>query len=231
VKENDFKEIMAAGLDLMDLRLSGNILELLEQYYRQLMKWNRSINLIAAAPMRKVLETHFLDSLTLLPFFTRQPAPLALMDVGSGAGFPGLVLKIALPELPLTLVEPRHKRVSFLRQIIRSLALEDVAVYAERLDPGKNVLAGEKRIFPVITSRAFAAIDVFLGLAEPFSPRNGTVICMKGPNAGEEIIDWRKQDPQSPFILRNLEERTLPFSRAQRCLVFFEKKDQRHPQG
>lgn len=222
---------MAAGLDLMELELDGPVLELLGQYYRQLMKWNRSINLIAAAPLRKVIETHFLDSLTLLPFFTRQPAPLALMDVGSGAGFPGLVLKIALPELPLALVEPRNKRVSFLRQIIRSLSLQEVAVYAERLEPGKNLLAGEERIFPVITSRAFASVDDFLGLAEPFSPENGTVICMKGPNAAEEIAAWQEQDPQSPFILRNLEERILPFSRAQRCLLFFEKRNRRHPRG
>lgn len=208
----------------MELRLNGEAVPKLCQYCEQLLKWNRSINLIAAAPLRQVIETHFLDSLTLLPFFLADSAPRELMDVGSGAGFPGLVLKIACPELKVSLVEPRHKRVSFLRQIIRSLALQEVTVYADRLERGTNILAGEQRLFPCLTSRAFASVSDFLALAEPYTAQGAQVICMKGPNIQEELRLWESQSPRSSFTVQNVHNWLLPFSQAQRSLVIFEKK-------
>lgn len=216
--------MISAGLSRLDLQISEAAVNMLGIYYQELIKWNRSINLIAVAPMKTVMETHFLDSLTLLPFLSALPQPVSIMDVGSGAGFPGLVLKIASQELLLALVEPRNKRVSFLKHIIRTLKLKDVQVYAERIEKGGETLAGETRTFSVITSRAFAAINDFLSLVESYSNPGGIVICMKGPQAEEELGLWAQEHPASVFVLERIEKMCLPFSQAQRSLVIFRKK-------
>jgi 16S rRNA (guanine527-N7)-methyltransferase len=188
-------------------------------YYNELVKWNRRMNLVSQASEQETVESHFLDSLTLLPHLHCEEKP-DLLDVGTGAGFPGLVLKATCPELGLTLVEPRAKRVTFLRHIVRSLHLGNVTIIEKRLEPG---LAGQLKTYPCITSRALATISDFLELAAPFSPAGGTVICMKGPKAEEEISQWRAEQPASPYTLQNIVTLTLPFSRAMRNLVIFSK--------
>lgn len=192
----------------------------LGQYFVELQKWNRTINLVARAADEEVLESHFLDSLTLLPEIANGP----LLDVGSGAGFPGLVLKIARPELAVTLVEPRQKRVSFLRHVIRTIGLTGVTVVEERLvanDPGFSAAHGQ---FPVVTSRALAEIAPFLDLVADMVAPHGQVLCMKGPRAEEELHLWRQQAVASPFVLDRCVTFALPFSGAKRSLVSFRKR-------
>ena len=113
------KDILQEGLGAMAITLDGQAQERLLTYCGELLRWSARINLVAKAPLRETIETHFLDSLTLLrvlppPERTQQP----LLDIGTGAGFPGLALKAARPEIPVILVEPRQKRVSFLRHVI-----------------------------------------------------------------------------------------------------------------
>jgi len=189
-------------------------------YFSELQRWNRKINLVAKAPDMVVIESHFLDSLTLLPEIGEGP----LLDVGSGAGFPGLALKIARPALAVLLLEPRQKRVGFLRQVIRCLRLEGVAVVEDRLEPGGLAFVDRYGLFPVITSRAFAEIALFLELVAPLSPPGGRVLCMKGPRCDEEIRRWRQQAPASPFTLERSVRFCLPFSGAERNLVVFVKR-------
>ena len=127
-------EILEDGLGRLGLALDEAKVEALCVYFAELSKWNRKMNLVAHAAAQQVLEAHFLDSLTLLPFLRATDVQKKLLDVGSGAGFPGLVLKTVLPELEVTLIEPRQKRVSFLKHIIRTLGLKGVEVLAIRLD-------------------------------------------------------------------------------------------------
>lgn len=158
----------------------------------------------------------------LRPDLPENPAPagLELLDIGSGAGFPGLVLKCWRPqELAVTLVEPRLKRVSFLRQVIRTLQLDGIRVLPQRLEPGEPPPGN----FPLITSRAFTAIAPFLELCATLSPPGGRVICMKGPRAEAELAGWRREQPASPFRLEQVVRLTLPFSQAQRNLLLFRR--------
>jgi len=188
-------------------------------YFSELEKWNRKMNLVAKAAEMDILETHFLDSLTLLPEISDGP----LLDVGSGAGFPGLVLKIARPALAVTLLEPRQKRVSFLQHVIRSLHLTGIEVVADRLATGDQTFVQEHGQFPSITSRALAEIEPFLALVEPLSPQEGRVLCMKGPRCDEELAAWRQRSPFSPFVVERSVRFSLPFSGAGRSLVIFKK--------
>jgi len=114
-------------------------------YIQELRKWNQKMNLIARhTDDRQIVENHFLDSLTLLPHLRSWsgggagPQRAALLDIGTGAGFPGLALKAVCPDLDVTLVEPREKRVSFLKHIIRTLQLDAVEVVVGRIDCDKN---------------------------------------------------------------------------------------------
>ncbi len=207
----------------MHLALDGGGVTGLCRYQAELAKWSRKMNLIARAPLREVVETHFLDSLTLLPVLDELPAAGPLLDIGTGAGFPGLALKIARPGLAVTLVEPRQKRVSFLRHVIRTLQLAGVEVIEERIEPGQNTLRGEVRSFPIITSRAFTAIAPFLDCCTALSPPGGAVICMKGRRAPEEIAEWQALSPGSPYTLARTFTTALPFSGIPRQLLRFTK--------
>jgi len=207
--------LAALGID----PLSEASLCQLWSYFTELSKWNRSINLVAKAPDQEIIETHFLDSLTLLPAITTGP----LLDVGSGAGFPGLVIKIARPECNITLVEPRQKRVSFLRHIIRTLGLTGITVSDQRLSAGDPAFAEAHGQFPAITCRALTEIAPFLGLIETLSPPQGVVLCMKGPRADAELADWQANSPNSPFRLERHLQFRLPHSGAERTIVVFRK--------
>ncbi|HCC54872.1 MAG TPA: 16S rRNA (guanine(527)-N(7))-methyltransferase RsmG [Desulfobulbaceae bacterium] len=223
--DNQGKEIFEEGLAAMGLNLDGQACKRLLLYCDELLRWSGKINLIAKAPVREIWETHFLDSLTLLRVLpplgeVQQP----LLDIGSGAGFPGLVLKAARPEMSVILVEPRQKRVSFLRHVIRTLGLSDIEVLCGRLEKGSTEVAGKTLVVPLITSRAFTNIGEFLLHAAAVNPAGGKVICMKGPRAAEEIAAWQLAQPYSPYRLQKIVELTLPFSGKTRNLVIFNKK-------
>lgn len=213
------RKLFCQGSDLLSLDLSEAVIDKLILYLTELEKWNHKINLIGKASEKEVIERHFLDSLLLLPLLEKCQE-LKLLDVGSGAGFPGLVLKAACPELKVTLVEPRQKRVSFLRHIIRSLGLDRVEIIDSRLEVKQKQT---DNTFPIITSRALSSIAAFLDLIAHYSCPGSMVICMKGPKAGEEIAQWKEHDPDSPFTLKDSRQYQLPFSGATRNLVTFEK--------
>jgi 16S rRNA (guanine527-N7)-methyltransferase len=218
--DTESRDILERGLAAMGLQVETEARERLLLYCRELCRWNEKMNLIARAPLERIWETHFLDSLTLLPLLDTSP----LADIGSGAGFPGLALKIARPEMAVVLVEPRQKRVSFLNHIIRTLGLKEIEVRCGRLEKNSNLVAGSPLVAPIVTSRAFSAIPEFLLHAAPINPVGGKVLCMKGPRAAAEIAAWRLAQPESPYQLAEVRGLTLPFSGTVRNLVIFLKE-------
>ncbi len=221
------KDTLEEGLAAMGITLDGQARERILLYCAELLHWSAKINLVAKAPLREIWETHFLDSLSLLRVLppqenTQQP----LLDIGTGAGFPGLALKAARPELPVILVEPRQKRVSFLRHVIRTLGLKDIEVLCGRLEKGSAEVDGRILSVPIITSRAFTNIAEFLLHTAAVNPTGGQVICMKGPRAEQEIAAWRVEQPNSPYRLQEIVELTLPFSGKVRNLVIFSKESE-----
>ncbi|HIJ78308.1 MAG: 16S rRNA (guanine(527)-N(7))-methyltransferase RsmG [Desulfobulbaceae bacterium] len=218
---NEKTKLLNQGLAILNLDLGPTAIDQLGVYCDELIKWNRKINLVGKAELKELIETHFLDSLTLLPLITASP----LADIGTGAGFPGLVLKIARPELAVILVEPRQKRVSFLNHIIRTLGLKEIEVRCGRLEKDSNLVAGKELSAPLITSRAFTSVADFLALADPINPPGGKILCMKGPRAEEEIKQWQEEQPISPYRLSQTISTALPFSGNSRNLLIFTKQD------
>ena len=224
-------EILRQGLEVMGLAacIDQQARARLLSYIQELKKWNRKINLIARqADDLQIIEKHFLDSLTLLPqlrsWYGSGEGPLrcALLDIGTGAGFPGLVLKAACPDLEVTLVEPREKRVSFLKNIIRILQFDAIEVVAGRIDSDRKYPAGLKQGgYDLITSRALTDIAAFLKMAAPFLSPGGRVVCMKGPQGLGEAKAYQTAGGREGWILLEISQWLLPFSGSRRYLVSF----------
>jgi 16S rRNA (guanine527-N7)-methyltransferase len=212
--------LLRTGTEQLGFVLPAPTREALHRYFNELCRWNRKMNLVAAAPDPEIIEKHFLDSLTLLPLLRRQPSP-DLLDIGTGAGFPGLVLKVAIPQLEVTLVEPRQKRVAFLRHVIRTLGLKKVEVVTARL-PGKGESPLPLPGYHLVTSRALSDLAGFLELAASYCLPGGRVVCMKGSRGPEELKSWQ-ETTATEFRLIETEEYRLPGSGAYRLLYIFQK--------
>ncbi|MCF8056049.1 MAG: 16S rRNA (guanine(527)-N(7))-methyltransferase RsmG [Desulfocapsa sp.] len=189
-------------------------------YFRELKHWGRRINLIAkGAEDEEILEKHFLDSLTLLPLLGGEKPHL--LDIGTGAGFPGLVCKAVRSDLQVTLVEPRLKRVSFLRHVVRTLNLQDTSILECRVED--EVQLPSNGGFTHITSRAVNEIKLFLEMCSRFAGLGVQVICMKGPKWEEELVGWQKSGGNEHFTLVSQRNYVLPDSGGKRHLLVFEK--------
>lgn len=207
----DNRSLLRAGAGQLGLDLGDEAIERLLAYLAELMKWSRRINLIARdTPEAQVIENHFLDSLTLLPLLGEGAH---LLDVGTGAGFPGLALACALPEARFTLVEPRQKRVTFLRHVIRTLGLNNTTVVEDRIEPH---LAAWQGRFSHITSRAVAEPGLFLPLIRPLADAETRVVLML---ARDELLGGIEQIPGGPWRIVDTRTLTLPFSGAPRLLA------------
>lgn len=216
----ELDSLLAKGCRQLEIPLSRQTLASLVWYCGELIKWNKKINLIGRAGEEEVIDKHFLDSLAIIPVL-EDLKEKSILDLGSGAGFPGLVLKTVMPALSLVLVEARLKRAAFLRHIIRNLKLTEVEVMALHLESSPP--AGMENTCPLIISRAFASISSFLDLIKGYSAPEGRVICMKGPRAEKEIEEWATTQWDSPFTLQHIHYYHLPFSGAERALVIFRK--------
>jgi 16S rRNA (guanine527-N7)-methyltransferase len=207
----DNRSLLREGAGQLGLDLGDGTIERLLAYLAELMKWSRRINLIARdTPEAQVIENHFLDSLTLLPLLGEGAH---LLDVGTGAGFPGLALACALPEARFTLVEPRQKRVTFLRHVIRTLGLSNITVVEDRIEPH---LAAWQGRFSHITSRAVAEPGVFLPLIRPLADAETRVVLML---ARDQLLAGIEQIPGGPWRIVDTHTFTLPFSGAPRLLA------------
>jgi len=213
-----FDTLLRSGADSFTVSISPDQAEQLYRYYQELLRWSKKINLISKnAGDEEVVENHFIDSAALL---TVVEGGGRLLDIGSGAGFPGLVCKAVRDDLPVTLVEPRLKRVSFLKHVIRTLGLSGIDVHAQRLEDGIEI-PGEDECRWVV-SRAVADITEFLVMCGRFKRPSTSVVCMKGPRWREEFDESR--EAANGWELTRVHAYRLPRSGARRNLLVFQGK-------
>lgn len=168
------------------LELSSSQLNAFEIYWRELSQWNARVNLTAIVDRDQVFIKHFLDSLSIAPLLGVLQTSPSLVDIGSGAGLPGLALKIALPLLRVTLVDATRKKVDFLRHMIAELDLQNVsAIQARAEDLAHDPAHREQYDFAV--ARAVADLAVLLEYALPFVQIGGVFIAQKGIQVEDEI--------------------------------------------
>lgn len=163
------------------VELTDDKIESFFKYMYLLKEWNEKINLTSIIEEKDIILKHFIDSLTILKYL---PEETSIIDVGTGAGFPGIPVKIANPKIKLTLLDSLQKRVNFLTEVCTKINLEDTNVIHGRAeDEGKNVEYREK--FDFVTARAVASLDILAEYCLPFVKVGGYFICMKGNNVDE----------------------------------------------
>ncbi len=204
------------GADLLGFQLSSETDSRIAEYFRELKKWNRRFNLIARTSSdEEIVEKHFLDSLALVDFIDcHADREIFLLDVGSGAGFPGLVAACARPQWRLKLVEPRRKRVAFLRHVSRILKLDNVEISAGRIEDEKKRAAKYPSLPCYICGRAVAEPALFLEMIHHLLVAAVRVVLMTTTSGAETGGMF----PQDRFRLLDQRCFTLPFSGAKRCL-------------
>lgn len=187
---NDFanklkEECLGIGLDLND-----NQMEMFYTYYEKLIAWNENVNLTAITEMNEVITKHFVDSISIVkavPDIAEKD--WKVIDVGTGAGFPGIPLKIAFPNLKITLLDSLNKRINFLNEIIDTLGLKDIsAVHGRAEDFGRNV---SRETFDLCVSRAVANLSTLSEYCMPLITVGGQFIPYKSGKLSEEMVNGK----------------------------------------
>jgi 16S rRNA (guanine527-N7)-methyltransferase len=182
------KELIEGARGL-GMELSPTQIEQFELYYRELIDWNKRTNLTAITDYAAVQVKHFLDSLTVTMAFRGGEADsedLSVVDVGSGAGFPGVPLKIVLPRLRLVLIEPTQKKAAFLHHIVGELGLENAKVLNSRAEEAGHLPVYREQ-FALVLSRAVAPLPTLVELTLPFCRPGGRLVAQKKGYIDQEI--------------------------------------------
>lgn len=216
--ETPNKDLLVEGAKAFGIDLDEKKIEAFELYLKELLKWNRKINLTAIRSEKEILLKHFLDSFSAYPYL---PERCFILDIGSGAGFPGIPLKIVQPTIELTLIDSVRKKVDFQRHVIRILDLKGVEAIHGRVQD-KGILRDLGGRFDIILSRAFSDLQSLLALSQPFLKRAGKVIAMKGEVDDDEIRLLTGAEG-IPYRLQKTVPLILPFSSFKRTILLFEK--------
>jgi len=216
--EAENKDLLIEGAKTFGIDLDEKAIQSLETYLIELLKWNQKINLTAIRSEKGIVVKHFLDSFSVNPYL---PKHSSILDIGSGAGFPGIALKIVQPTLEVTLIDSVLKKVDFQKHILRLLGLKEVEAIHGRVQD-KGILQRLGGRFGIVLSRAFSDLRTFLALSFPFLKEGGTVIAMKG-EVDDKEMRLLLETEETRYRLKNVAPLTLPSSSFKRTILLFEK--------
>lgn len=215
----DLKELLVSGAAEFNVNLTDDMVDNFFSYMSLLKEWNSKMNLTAIEEDRDVIIKHFTDSLSILPFV--EDKELALVDIGTGAGFPGVPLKIVRPALSITLADSLQKRLIFLDEVIKSLKLRKIStVHGRAEDLGQDKNHREK--YDIAVARAVAGLPVLLEYCLPFVRPGGIFIAMKGSDI-KEVQDSKKALSILGGEIVEVKSINLPFTDNERNLIIVKK--------
>ena len=211
-KEEFIKEVSKLGINLTDIQLKQ-----LNEYYHQLVLENQKYNLTSITEEEDVYLKHYYDSLTMTKIISLSNQ--SLCDIGTGAGFPGLVLKIIFPNLKVTLIDATSKKCEFLRLVINKLNLKDIEVINTRIEEySKN----NREIYDIVTARAVAPLKHLLEYGIPLVKVNGYFIPLKA-NIQKETINIENYYNKLNIKLIKKQEFNLPIEESKRTVLSYQK--------
>ncbi len=186
--KEEFSEKIKEYMNKINIEISDKQIEKFFDYMNLLLEWNEKINLTAITEPEDIILKHFVDCATILKYIKDEDK---IIDIGTGAGFPGIPLKILNEKLDITLMDSLNKRINFLNEIINKLDLKNiVAIHARAEELARNKEYREK--FDIATSRAVANLSTLSEYMLPFVKKDGMVISMKGSNIEEEVKNAKK---------------------------------------
>lgn len=219
----DIRELLISSAQNAGIEISGEQTESFQQYMTILLNWNEKMNLTAIKEPKEIACKHFLDSILILKYLDI-PVGARLIDVGTGAGFPGVPLKMMRPEMQLTLLDGLNKRLVFLKDLAEQLNFSAEFVHARAEEAGRQAPFRGK--FDFATARAVAPLNLLCEYCLPFLKMSGVFVAMKGPQPQEEVSDAQNAiallgctlDGVKEFDLPNGDRRSLVLIRRTKAL-------------
>ena len=219
--EQTFYDQLTQACDALSLTPTVQQKKQLLEYLSQIIKWNKTYNLTAIRLPEQALVQHIFDGLDVIQpliqfLFERElPSKKKVLDVGSGAGLPGVVIAIMAPEVVVTCIDTVEKKMTFVRQVSGVLGLTNLQAIHQRVE------LYESEPYDVVISRAFASLQDFATLAGKRTTAEGRLVAMKGKEPNEEIF---KLEEQTTWCAESIQTLTVPQLSAQRCLVWLKRK-------
>ena len=220
MEKEEFFQKIDKYLNELQIKLDKKQLNQFFDYMNLLIDWNKKINLTAITLPEEIILKHFIDSMTISKYI---PQDAYLVDVGTGAGFPGIPLKILRKDIKIVLVDSLNKRINFLNEVINKLQLDNIKTIharAEEFGQDKNY----RESFDIVTSRAVANLSTLSEYLLPLVKVDGKCICMKGPNINEEIEQGKNAIKVLGGTISNIYEFNLPLSDIGRTIIEISKK-------
>lgn len=209
------------GLKNLNIILNQDQKNKFFRYYELLVEWNKVMNLTAITDFDEVIDKHFIDSLTMVKIYNISNEKI--IDIGTGAGFPGIPLKIAYPNTRIVLLDSLNKRINFLNEVIKELKLEGIeTIHGRAEDYGKNKKYREQ--FDISTSRAVAKLTTLTEYCIPFVKTGGSFIPFKSGDVTEEIVSAKKAIEILGGALVDVKRFHLPTTDIERALIRIDKK-------
>lgn len=224
IYDNGLK-IFNKGLEELGIELSNDQIEQFIKFYEMLVEKNKVMNLTAITEFEEVIVKHFIDSLALVKVIDkdRLSDDINIIDIGTGAGFPGIPLKIAFPEIKITLLDSLNKRINFLREVSEELGFENIDfIHGRSEDFGKNPQYREK--FDICVSRAVANLATLSEFCIPFVKVGGSFVSYKAGDCGEEVSTSTKAVDKMGGKIKKQLEYVVPTSDLNRVLLLIEKE-------
>lgn len=219
MNKTEFAKKLIRKAEAIGIKIDDEICDQFYKYMQILLEWNEKINLTAITEINDIIDKHFIDSLTINKYI-KENAKLA--DIGTGAGFPGMPLKILNKEKEFILIDSLNKRINFLEEVKKELKFSKLDLIhgrAEELARNK----GYRENIDVVVSRAVANLSTLLEYMLPFVKVGGKCICMKGPNIKEEVNEAQKAIKLLGGELVDIEKITIPETTIERNIIIIKK--------
>ena len=215
----EFKDYLKESLDRINIDIKEDNVEKFNLYMKELLEWNEKINLTAITEEKDIILKHFVDSLTALKYIKKGSK---VIDIGTGAGFPGIPLKIQREDIKIILMDSLNKRINFLKEMIIKLSLENIeAIHSRAEELARNIDYREG--YDIAISRAVANLSTLVEYMLPFVKIGGKCICMKGSNIDEEVENSKKAIKELGGKLIKVDNFILPNSDYERNIIIIEK--------
>lgn len=220
MKKEEILQELEEKAKIIDIKLDEEQKGKFYRYMNLLIEWNKKVNLTAIIEPKEIILKHFIDSLTISKHIKNNSN---IIDIGTGAGFPGIPLKIYNPTLKITLLDSLNKRITFLNEVIQELELKDIEAIHGRIED----IAQEKQYrekYDIVTSRAVASLNILSEYMIPFNKTGGKSICMKGAEVEEELEDAKNAIKTLGGKIEKVEEFKLANEDIKRNIIIIKKE-------